>query len=213
MNSLGAYITIKKAQEFYDTGDQVTSIVVMMDSYREVNKAKRELQQKTGNHYNIMTWDEMQPDLVNLIQSDRSGAVIMKGVLYLVVGFGVLGTIIMMMSERKKELGVMIAVGMKKNKLKKMLLIETIFMGLLGVIFGFVISLPLVAVLIHYPIPLTGDLAEAYESFGIEPVLYFSMMSKVFVNQAITIFGITLLIAVYPVIQIQKWKALKLLRS
>ena len=45
------------------------------------------------------------------------------------------------------------------------------------------------------------SLAEAYEKFGIEPAMYFSMMSKVFVNQAITVLIITIIISFYPVIK------------
>lgn len=213
MNNLGAYITLEQAGHFFSTGDQVTSVVLMLDSYREVAKVARELRVQLGEEYNVMTWDEMQPDLVSMIEGDRAGAVVMKGVLYLVVGFGILGTIIMMMSERRKEMGVMVAIGMKKLRLQTILAFETIFVGLLGVMIGFIISLPVILIMVHHPFPLPGELAEAYETFGIEPYMYFSMIPRVFVNQVVTIFIITLFITLYPILQIYHMNVLKAFRG
>ncbi|MBN2481997.1 MAG: ABC transporter permease [Bacteroidales bacterium] len=213
MNSFGAYITLEKAGEFYGMDNNITSMVLMLNDYMEVERVKNKLASMLGASYEIMSWDEMQPDLVNMIRGDRAGAIVMKGILYLVVGFGILGTIIMMMSERKKEMGVMVAIGMKKIRMQKMLVFETISVGLLGVLIGFAISLPVILVMVHNPIPLTGELAEAYEMFGIEPNMYFSMMPKVFVNQMITVFVIALVIAAYPIFQIINMNALKAIRN
>ncbi len=213
MNSLGAYVTLKKAGAFYGMDQNITSTVLILDSYTEVKKVENTLEKMLGDTYNVMNWKELQPDLVSMIEGDRAGGVIMKGILYLVVGFGILGTIIMMMSERKKEMGVMIAIGMKKFRLQRILTYETVFVGLLGVLFGFVISMPIIMILVHHPIPLSGELAEAYELFGIEPNMYFSMMPKVFVNQALTIFIIALAIAIYPVLQVFYMNALKAIRN
>jgi len=139
--------------------------------------------------------------------------VVMKGILYMVVGFGILGTIIMMMSERRKEMGVMVAIGMQKYRLQGILFVESMLIGMLGVIAGIMLSLPVVAIMVHNPIPLPASMAEAYEAFGIEPVMFFSMMPKVFINQAITVFGMTVLIALYPLWDIRKMKAIRAIRG
>jgi putative ABC transport system permease protein len=193
MNNFGAYITLGQAGNFFSTGNLVTSVVLMLDSYRGVAKVAKELRQNLGDSYKVMTWEEMQPDLVSMIAGDRAGAVVMKGVLYLVVGFGILGTIIMMMSERRKELGVMVAIGMKKIRLQRLLAFETISVGLLGVLIGFAISLPVILIMVHHPLPLPSELADAYEAFGIEPYMYFSTL--------------------YPVLQIFQMNVLKAFRG
>lgn len=213
MNNFGAYITLETAGNFFGMGNNITSTVILLDGYTEVDRVKNELVKEFGEVYDIMTWKELQPDLVSMIEGDRAGGLVMKGILYLVVGFGILGTIIMMMSERRKEMGVLIAIGMKKTRLQRILIYETFSVGLLGVLIGFVLSLPVIMIMVHNPIPLTGDIAEAYELFGIEPNMYFSMMPKVFVNQVITVFVIAMVIAVYPLLQIFYLNALKAIRS
>jgi putative ABC transport system permease protein len=213
LNNFGAYIDIRRAQDFFSMPGMVTSTAILVDNYSDVSSVKKELEAKLQNSYNIMTWDEMQPEVVQMIEGDRAGAVVMKAVLYIVVGFGILGTIIMMVAERKRETGITVAIGMQKKKLQTILFFETIYMGLLGVFFGFLLSVPIIIVLMHNPIPLPGEVSEVYEKFGFEPVIYFGTQSRVFVNQVITVFAITLLISLYPVFKIKNLKVANALRT
>ena len=80
----------------------------------------------------------------------------------------------MMIAERKKEMGIMVALGMKKIRLCNILLIETILIGMLGVALGFLFSVPFINYFFHHPIPITGTTAEIYMKFGFEPMMYFS---------------------------------------
>ena len=77
-----------------------------------------------------MSWDELQPELVSMIEADKAGGVFMKAILYMIITFGIFGTILMMISERKRELGVMIAIGMQRHKLGIILFFETLIYGI-----------------------------------------------------------------------------------
>jgi ABC-type antimicrobial peptide transport system permease subunit len=147
----------------------------------------------------VMSWSELQPELVSMIEADRAGGVVMKGILYMIITFGIFGTILMMISERKRELGVMIAIGMQRIRLGTVLFTETLMMGLLGAMVGIVGSIPLAYYFFKNPIPLTGDAAKTMIEMGIEPYMYFSMHPDVFTIQALTVFIITLVIAVFPI--------------
>jgi ABC-type lipoprotein release transport system permease subunit len=148
-----------------------------------------------------MSWDEMQPELVQMIASDRMGGKIMKAILYIIIAFGILGTVIMMFSERRRELGVMVSVGMQKALLAGILFTETFYIGVLGVVAGIGATIPLTIWFYHHPIHVTGEAAKAFLDMGVEPVYAFSLMPSVFYNQAITVFVLILLIALYPVIK------------
>jgi len=213
LNGFAAYIDLDRAHEFFNATGRVTSLVLLVKDYRQVAKTAQKLRQLLEPAYGVKTWDEMQPDLVKMIEGDRAGAVIMKGILYMVVGFGILGTIIMMMAERKKEMGVMIAIGMQKYRLQRILCFESLFIGMLGVAIGVLLSIPVVLTMVSHPIPLPGEMAKVYEVFGIEAVMYFSMTPKVFINQAITIFVLSLMIAVYPLLSVRSMQVIKALRG
>lgn len=213
MNNLGGYIDIKEAQDFFSVPGKLTSLVIMIDDYAKVNQTKHQLVNELGGQYEIMAWDEMDPVTKNMIDADRSGAYISKGILYALVGFGIFGTVIMMMAERRKEMGIMIAIGMQKSRLSKILFYETILIGLVGVLAGFVISFPLILYLGYHPIPLSGEAAKAYEQFGFEAAMYFSAQWFVFARQVLVIFIITMVVYLYPLVKTYKLKLTKAIHS
>ena len=213
MNNLGGYIDIHAAQDFFSVPEKYTSMVLMVKDYGKVNHIKHQLKAELGEQYEIMTWDEMDPVTKNMIDADRSGAYITKGILYVLVGFGIFGTVIMMMAERRKEMGIMIAIGMQKSRLSKILFYETTLLGLVGVFAGFVVSLPLILYLVYHPVPLTGEAAKAYEQFGFEAAMYFSAQWFVFARQVLIVFILTMIVYLYPLVKTMKLKLIKALHS
>ncbi|WP_075590679.1 ABC transporter permease [Labilibacter marinus] len=213
LNNFGTYITLEQAQLFFSAPDMATSLVLTVDDYDKVYPAKDNLVDKLGEKYSIMTWDEMDPVTKQMIEGDKGQGIIMKGILYILIGFGVFSTVIMMIAERRKELGVMVAIGMNKLKLARVLFYETVLIGITGIVTGFLVSLPLVIWLVHKPIPLGGEVASVYEEFGMEPAIYFGADSMVFGGQILVVIGITILVSIYPITKIMRLKVTKSLRS
>ena len=213
LNKKFSYISLSKAQSFYAADSLLTSLALMVENYEDVDPAMKQLENKLESPYSVMSWDEMQPELLQMIESDRAGGMIMKGILYVIIAFGIFGTIMMMISERKKEMGVMVAVGMQKYKLALILFYETFYIGIIGVLAGFLASIPAVIYFIHNPIPMSGDAAKAMLDMGIEPVFHFSADPSVFINQVYTILIITLVISIYPLVKASRLKVIKALKS
>lgn len=213
MNNLGAFMDIQTAQEFFSTYGRVTNLQIMVDDYTDVNPAERELKRLLGDKYKVLNWKELQPEIVQFIESDKAGGLVMKGILYMVIGFGILGTIIMMIAERKREMGVMVAVGMQRYKLGAILFFETLYIGFIGVISGFLVSIPVVFLLVDNPIKLPEELAEAYVQFGFEPYMFFGTAPEVFLNQVLTVFIITLVVSVYPIVNSFRMNVTNALRA
>lgn len=213
MNSIGVFMDISLAQEFYSAYGKVSSLMVMVEDYTHVNAADRKISNIAGEDYNVLTWQELNPEVVQFIESDKAGGVVMKAILYIVIGFGIFGTIIMMIAERKRELGVMIAVGMQKFKLSIILFYETILIGVIGVASGFAASIPVIFALVGNPIELPQDIAEAYLQYGFEPYFFFGTAPSVFYNQVLTVFILTLIISLYPIFKIKNLKVTNALRA
>lgn len=213
LNNLGVFVGLNYAQHLFSAPGRATTIKIMINDYSDVQPTKKALTHKLSDHYNILTWKELQPELVQFIESDRQSGALIKLILYLIIGFGILGTIIMMLAERKKELGIMIAIGMQKTQLSLITFFETIYIGLIGVIAGFGISIPIIFTFAQNPIPLPPKLAEAYAQYGFEPYLFFGTQPQVFYNQIIIVFIITAIIGLYPIWNIQRIQVAKALRS
>lgn len=213
LNNQMVYMNLLSAQELFGAEKRATSMIVMMEGHKDLPVAMEYLRENIHSPLMVKSWDEMQPELVQMIEGDRAGGVVMKLVLYMVVGFGILGTIIMMIAERKRELGVTIAIGMQKDAMAGIVFLETIMTGMVGAFFGIVGSLPLVNYLYSNPIPLSGDAAETMIAMGIEPNMYFSMTPLVFWGQALLVFLITLVISIYPIVKVRTIKVNQALRA
>ena len=137
----------------------------------------------------------------------------MVAILYMVIAFGIFGTVLMMTNERIREFSVMISIGMQKRKLALVVVIELFFLTILAVIAGIMISLPVMIYYVYNPIEFTGEALDAMKDFNFEPVMPISMDPQIFLFQAISISIISLIAMSYPAIKIMKLDVVNGLRS
>jgi hypothetical protein len=81
-----------------------------------------------------------------------------------------------------------IAVGMQKYKLILVVLLETVFIGMIGAITGILASIPILGYYYYHPIPFTGQAAEMMLEMGFDPVMFFPLDPAIFLKQALIIF-------------------------
>jgi len=213
LNKSIIYMELKTCQSFLGAENKLTSLVVNVADNDAMKRTLKKLKSEINSPFSVMSWEEMQPEVVQQIESDRAGGIIMKAILYIVIAFGIFGTIMMMIAERRREFGVMISIGMQKRKLSVILYFETLFIGLLGIFSGIAVSLPLLLIQAKNPIPLTGETGKLMEDFGFEPYMFFSTAPEVFWQQAISVFVLTMLIGIYPVIASLRIKEIKALHG
>lgn len=212
-NNRMVFLDINTARDFYSANGLSTSLVVMTHNHYKVKHLKKAIAQILPPQNRVMTWTEMQPDLEQLIESDRGGGIIMLAILYMIIAFGMFSVVLMMVKERSREFGVVHALGMQKAKLAVVVVLETIFIGLIGCIVGLIISFAFCLYFYHNPIPMSGDVASAYEQYGMEPFLYFSLKASLFYKQMIVVFLISMFISVFPVYNIFRLKITKAIHS
>jgi ABC-type lipoprotein release transport system permease subunit len=208
------YMNINTAQEFYGAYNMLTALVINVNDQNLLQDTKQKIAAlSNGGEYEVMDWKELNPELVQQIQSDQYGGYIMLGVLYLIVGFGVLGTLVMMTTERRREFAVMVSVGMQKTKLGFILVFEMLLMGLSGIVTALIGSMPVILLLIKYPIKITGDLAKIFETYGFEPIMPASLESSFIIGQSVVVLVIFFLAIIYPAISVFRINETKALRA
>lgn len=203
-NSL-IYLPLPVASEFFATGDRLTALALLVHNPEEVFSLTNELRQELPNDYEVMPWQELSPELVQAIQADYGSSLIIQLILYMVVGFGIFGTVLMMTAERRYELGVLIAIGTSRSRIAFILWLEMAFITLAGTLLGILGSIPFIYYFHIFPLQFSGTAAEAIEEFGMEPFIRFSIDPSIFLTQGTIILVITLLIGLYPL-----WYASKL---
>lgn len=213
LDRMVVYMDVAMCQELFSATDRLTSVVIMVDNDEETATVKSQLTAQLGSGYDVMDWKEMNHLLLKTIESDRSSNMITKGILYMIIAFGILGTVMMMTVERRKEFGVLMAIGMPKHKLSTILMLETILIGAVGVVAGIGAAIPITWYFTFHPILFTGQAAETFLQMGFEPIMPFSMTPSVYYRQAITIFIFAFVIGWYPVVNVIRLKINKALRG
>jgi len=213
MNNGLVFLTLPYAQDVFSCYNRITSLAIMVDNIRHLKSVTKSLNTTLGDSYVIMAWDEMMPDLKQNIQVDNASGIIMMAILYIVIGFGVFGTIMMMVAERAREFGILISVGMKKWKLLLVTAIETILISFIGVLAGFLGSIPIVYYLHNNPIPITGEAAKSFDLMGIEAIFNFGVDPVIFYSQALVVLFIAVIAVLYPVLFIHKLEPVKAMRA
>ncbi|MEL6192520.1 MAG: ABC transporter permease [Bacteroidota bacterium] len=212
LNKRMSYITLQEAQYFLAADERLTSLSLSLNSAQAAKKVAADLENSLSEEYEVMEWQEMMPELVQTIEADRGGNVLTMAILYVIIGFGIFGTVLMMTAERKYEFGVMTAIGMSKLKLAAVVVLEMIFMAILGILAGMLASLPIVIYFNRNPIDLGPEMAEAYASYGFEAVLPMVIRGDIFLNQAFTVLFMVLLISAYPIWYMNKLEPVKAMR-
>lgn len=208
------YMPLKQCQALYSANNRLTSLSINLHNTEKLDETNNEIIASLDTtQYEVMTWKEMNKELVQQIESDNGSGVIMLFILYMVIGFGVLGTVLMMTAERRKEFGVMIAVGMKKYKIVITVFLELVFLALWGIVAGILGSMPLIRYFVVNPIEMEGEMAQMMEGLGVEPIMPFAWQIDYFLNQAGAVSIIVLLAIIYPLFTIKKLKVMKALRS
>lgn len=199
LNGRMIYLSLASAQELYSAYDRLTSLSISIDEPIHLRLVEKKVAKLVdAQKYGIMMWDEMLVELVQMIQMDNMGGIIMLAILYIIIGFGILGTVVMMATERMREFAILVALGTHKSVLSLIVSVETLFLGIFSVITGALGALPIIWYFHLHPIPLTGVAAQSMLAYGLEPVVPFALRWDFFLNQAYVILAIILISLIYP---------------
>ncbi len=200
MNNNTIYMSLPAAQWFYMAEDRITSLIIMPQNPRHSRAIVNELNHRLDPEwYRALHWEEMLEDLLRLMKFDIAGTMVMMMILYIVVAFGIYGTILTMMIERQREFAMLISLGMKRGQLAVICFFESLFISISGALVVILVAIPVVGYFNLFPITFTGELADTFIDMGFEPVLPFSAAPWVFVSQALVVLAIAFVIGLYPV--------------
>jgi ABC-type lipoprotein release transport system permease subunit len=206
LNKLGIFMTIESARNYVSSEEISTHIIIDKEQYYDEEKIVKDLSQILSKDYEIMTWKETLPEIEQTITADSAGGLIMAFILYIIVVFGMFGTVLMMTEERKYEFGVLISIGMSRIRLFGIILIETIILSMMGVLLAIILTYPISYYFNLNPIDMAALMGEGadqmMEDLGFSPLAPMSISWDIPLSHALVIFIFSLLISIYPAIKI-----------
>ena len=157
-------------------------------------------------------WDALQPGLKQAIKADMSSAFFMYGVLVILVAFSVLNTQLMSVLERTHEFGIVMSLGLKPGQLGRLVMLETAFLGLLGLVLGAIGGAILTAYFSVNGLSIPG-MEEMAANFNLPGRVYFEPTLLTMAIGPSVVFIFTLLAAAYPALRLYKLHPVEAMRA
>jgi ABC-type lipoprotein release transport system permease subunit len=201
-------IPLSTFQEVFSMDHAVHEVVVIAKSLSDVSEIKAEIQAALsdldkGKSLKTLDWQELMPGLRQAIEMDLVSGLIFYGLLLIVVAFSILNTFLMAIFERKKEFGVMMAIGTTPRRMTKVLLIESMTMTAIGIAIGIMLGIGITYYFQLYGIDFAAG-SELLSQFGITGRIYpkLSLLS-VSIGPFMVLF-FTFISALYPALKVRR---------
>ena len=159
---------IEDVQEAYYLEDESHEVVMLFDDFAAIESSRDLISQKIDSDLQYRTWSEIMPELEQSMELDRISAYFFYFILLVLVTFAVINTFVMVVYERKREFGMVMAIGMRPSQVILQMQVEVFLMTLIGIVIGSALTVASLAPFIEEGIPLSafmgeGETAEAYK--------------------------------------------------
>jgi ABC-type lipoprotein release transport system permease subunit len=183
----------------YDAKNSSYLAVYLKDS-EQLDKSFAKIAPLAPPGSDALKWYESQPDLANFFRIERVTYFIFLVLVGVIISSGIVNTMMMNVVERRRELGIMLALGCSPFQLFSVIVIEAICIGFLGVGIGFISVIPLYYYLHTYGIDLSTFLENGFQAGGValSSVVYCTLnIPTIFLIMA-GLLLLTVLSSIYP---------------
>lgn len=195
------FTDIQKLTNFPETAAH--EIAININENDKLETVKTSIVNITDNKLDVSTWKELSPEMNYLTEVMDMYMYIFIIIILFALLFGIINTMLMVVMERTKEIGMLMAIGMNKSKVFAMIILESVMLTLTGGITGIVIAYFTAKFGETHPLDLS-IWAKGFEQLGYDSLVYTQIDSVLFINTVIMVIITGIIAALYPA-----YKALK----
>jgi len=171
-------------------------IIIRLDNNEITNAMTLQLREAFPG-LEVMSWKEIQPDLAMISDMMQQIYGIYMAIILLALSFGIVNTMLMSVLERTKEIGMLAAIGMNRRKIFSMIMLESVFLSIVGGIAGMIISGAVISATAKNGINLI-KYSEGMEAFGYSAHLFPTIDTTFFIITTVLIVITGIISAIYP---------------
>ena len=149
------YVSIDSVDAVLGRPNTANQVAVHLDNASQTSAVLKRVEQVVKSQQQdklaVQPWPEILPDVIAMIKVDQVSNEMISISLMFIVAMGILNTMLMNVLERSKEFGVLMAIGLKKSALVRMILLEAGFVGIIGGVSGAALGM-----LASYPMVVNG---------------------------------------------------------
>ncbi len=183
---------------------EMNRLIKRLVNKEDMPKARELIFEACRSAVTVENWGKLAPDLELSAKWLNLMLYIFVGIILLALGFGIINTMLMVVLERIKELGMLMAVGMNRLRVYIMVMVETVLLSLTGGLAGIVLSYLVILTVSHTGIDLSA-FSEGLNSIGYSTLVYPRITFDDYVKIVLMVIATGILAALYPA-----WKAVKL---
>jgi len=156
-DKLYSFISVPKSQSLYDLKNSVNGVEFRIEDIDNSENVKEKLMGSLGTGFKINTWYNMHEDLYSVMKVERWTAFIVLSLIIAVASFSIVGSLTMTVIEKKRDIGILKAMGTKNSGIMKIFMFEGILIGIYGTILGSIFGLAICLAQIKFKFyPLDG---------------------------------------------------------
>lgn len=189
------FLPLAKAQAVTNTGDRVSAVTILLHDGKDAEAVAAAL---AAPEVKALTWQELNADFLQTMNTAMSFYTIMDFIIMLVVAVVIANTLLMAVFERVREMGILAALGMKGRQIMQMFLLEAATLGLIGIAVGVVLGTAIVIYMSTHGIYIGDEVAGSVENIALGSTMYTRLVPGTIAGLSVATLVITLLASLYP---------------
>lgn len=194
----GGTVYVKKQDliKLIDKKSSIHEIAIVLNNIEDSDILKKKLLNQNSNN-KVETWKDLSPELGSVQELMVWFFLIFMSIILLALSFGIANIMLMAVLERKRELGMLMSVGLNKSKIFFMILFETIFISLIALPAGILLSYLMISYYGQIGIDLS-IVSEGLDAFGMKSMVYTSLPLNYYIMITILTLFVTLISSLFP---------------
>ena len=144
------YVHYKYAQKFTRMADKVTGIEMSFGDFNESFLTAELLKTSGLEGMNVLTWFDIHRDLLGAMKLEKLGAFVILSLIILVAAFNVVSSLVMMVMDKRREIGILKAIGAEDRSVGKIFILSGMFSGIIGISLGAILALTIIWIQKNY---------------------------------------------------------------
>jgi len=190
----------------------VHEILVKYNETVDTDEKTVELASILPEQLNVMSWKQINPELGFADDMMAIMLILVLGIIMMALLFGIINNMLMAILERRRELGMLMAVGMNKWKLFLMILLETLMLGFVGGPIGILLGDLSTRVMMNVGVDLSSK-KDGLAEIGIQSMIYPEIVPEYYIIIAIMVITTALIASILPAIRALKLNPVEAIRG
>jgi len=213
MDKMAVMVDYEKLREMLALDGQVTQISINMQKKEAIDPFALTLQKELADkNVEVFTWKKLFPLWEQMDEIMMAFNFISYGLVFVVASIGIFGVILVSVLERVREFGIMLAIGSSFASIRRLIILESMLLGLFGLAIGIVIGGGGLIYLTHYGIDLSAY-SEGLALWGVNTVMYATIKFSYFIQASVSVVLATFFAALWPIRILKKLHPIEAINS